>query len=95
MSVLTPPRKRAGQASGRRRLDGEVLDVATVAVLLGTSEKCVRARIARGLLPHRRFGGRIVVLADELEIFLAALPGISAEKALRNVAARNGQGPTP
>ena len=71
-----------------RRFRGEVLDVPAVAERLGVTQKLVRARIARGLLPHRRYSGRIVVLAAELERFLAALPGVSAEQALVNVSAR-------
>ncbi len=57
-----PPRKRKGQGSGPRRLNGVVLDVPAAAELLGATEKVVRARAARGLLPWRRWGGRILFL---------------------------------
>jgi hypothetical protein len=85
-----PPPKRAGRASGRRRLDGAVKDVAGVAAFLGTTEKAVRAQIARGLLPHRRLGGRVVVIADELVEYLRRLPGVTLDEAVRNVATRAG-----
>jgi hypothetical protein len=71
-----------------------VLDVATVAVLLGTSEKCVRARVARQLLPHRKWASRVVFLRAEVMAFLSQLEGCTVDQALENVAARNGQGPT-
>jgi excisionase family DNA binding protein len=71
-----------------RRLQGETLDVRATAAYLGTTEKTVRARIARGTLPHRRFGGRIVVLRAELEGFFSGLPGVSAEEARANIRAR-------
>lgn len=49
--VRRPPRKRKGQASSPRGLEGAVLDVAAAAELLGATENVVRARAARGLLP--------------------------------------------
>lgn len=81
----TPPRKRPGQALGRRSLNGTVKDVASLAAMLGVSEGKVRSAAARGMLPHRRWGGRVVFLAQEVEAFLAALPGVSAKEALENV----------
>lgn len=83
-----PPRKQKGQASGPRRLDGAVLDVAAAAELLGVTENLVRARAARGLLPWRRWGGRVLFLRDELLAFVATLPGVSVQQALENVGAR-------
>ena len=86
-----PPRKREGQAKGPRRLNGELRDVATQAQALGISEKALRAKVARGTIPYRRDGGRIVFLAEEVSAFLHALPGVSVEEALQNVAARRGE----
>lgn len=83
-----PPRKQKGQASGPRRLAGAVLDVAAAGELLGVTEKVVRARAARGLLPWRRWGGRVLFLREELLAFMAALPGVSIQQALENVGAR-------
>jgi hypothetical protein len=103
MSNRRPPRKKAGVPTGPRRFDGEVvLDVAAVTQML-TGEpageekkagKVVRSRVARGLLPHRRWGGRIIFLRSEILTFLDKLPGVTSEQALENIAARNGQGPT-
>jgi hypothetical protein len=86
----TPPRKRKGMKSGRRRLDGEVLDVAAGAELIGETEKATRSQIARGLLPYRRLGGRVVLLRSELLEYLRRLPGVTLAQALENGRARNG-----
>jgi hypothetical protein len=83
-----PPKKQAGQATGRRRLNGAVLDVPAMADRLGDTEKGIRAKIARGLLPYRRLGGRIAFLSDEVDAFLHQLPGVSVAEALANIAAR-------
>ena len=91
MSRATP-RKRAGIATGRRRLAGALLDIPALAAKLGESEKAARAQIARGMIPYRRLGGRIVVLADELDRYLQALPGVTVEQALEASHARNGHG---
>ena len=83
-----PPRKQVAHATGRRRFDGELLDVAGGARLLGITEKAARARIARNLLPHRRLNGRVVFIRRELLEFLTGLPGVTAAEALANVAQR-------
>lgn len=85
-----PPKKRPGQAIGRRTLNGATKDVATLAAMLGTTEAKIRSSVARGLLPYRRWGGRIVFLESEVEEFLKKLPGVSVEEAIRHVASRNG-----
>jgi hypothetical protein len=87
------PRKQADKPTGPRRFNGALWDVATAAKELGENEKAVRSQIARGLLPHRRLGGRVVLIADEVRDFLRQLPGVTAAEALVNVGARNGQGP--
>ena len=47
-----------------------------VARLLSRSEQAVRTMIARGHLPSRRLGRRVMILADELETCLKSLkPG--------------------
>jgi hypothetical protein len=86
------PKKSAGQATGPRprRLDGEVLDITATAALLGTSAHTIRARAARGLLPHRRWAGRIVFLRREVLEFLTKLDGCTLAEALANVATRTG-----
>jgi Helix-turn-helix domain len=90
MPRKAPPRKQAGQPTGRRRFNGAEMDVAGQARELGITEKALRSQVARGVIPYRRHGGRIVFLPDEVRDFLRRLPGVTAEQALANVAARNG-----
>jgi hypothetical protein len=72
-----PPKKRAGLPTGRRRIDGEALDVAAITRFYGNaSEKQTRAQIARGLIPARRFGGRMIGLRSELLEHLRSLPRV-------------------
>jgi hypothetical protein len=83
-----PPAKRSGVASGPRRLNGSLLDVASMARELGVTEKGVRARVARGVVPFRRWSGRIVFLREDVEAYLRQLPGVTVDQALANLAAR-------
>jgi hypothetical protein len=84
-----PPRKQSGQAKRPRRFDGLLAkDIAGQAGELGETEKALRAQVARGTIPYRRLGGRIIFLPDEIREFLRQLPGVTAEQALANVAAR-------
>jgi hypothetical protein len=64
------------------------MDVDTAAAFLGDTPKGTRSKIARGLIPHRRLAGRIILVRSELEQWLAALPGISAAEAIANAQAR-------
>ena len=82
------PLKQAGIRTGRRQLAGALLDVSGAAELLGVTEKVIRAQAARMLLPHRRWGGRLVFMRKELEEFFVSLPGCSKDTALENVEAR-------
>lgn len=77
-------------ARGPRRFDGKLLDVRGAAELLGVSQKVVRARVHRHLLPFRRFGGRVLFVRDELERFVDELPGCSAQEAKHNLIMRSG-----
>ena len=86
-----PPRKEKGKPTGRRRFDGELLDVEGVGTWLGQEKKQTYSQIARGLLPHRRLAGRIVCVRSELIEFLRQLPGVTVDQALANVAARQGE----
>jgi len=88
---MKPPAKRTGVATGPRRLDGAVLDVATMARDLGDTEKGIRAKVARGLLPYRRLGSRICFLRDDVSAYLRRLPGVSVDEALANGKARTGR----
>ena len=87
-----PPKKRPGQGKGPRTLNGELMAVAAVATFLGCNPKVVRARIGRGLLPHRRWGGRIIVLRSELIQFMQRLEGTSVDEAVKNQRARGNGG---
>jgi len=84
----TPPKRKPGTGAGPRRLAGELLDVRSAAELLGATELTVRGQIARGRLPYRRLGGRVVCIRTELLQFLNELPGVTLEEARANTAAR-------
>jgi excisionase family DNA binding protein len=58
------------------------LTIAEAAPPRGLTEKAVRQKIFRGQLPYRKLGRRVLIPADELERFLAALPGKTAEEAV-------------
>jgi hypothetical protein len=83
--MRVPPRKQHGQGTGPRRVNGALLDVASGAVFLGVTEKALRARVARRLVPFRRFGGRLVFVRAELETFVSTLAGCSVSEAIANV----------
>ena len=65
-----------------------LLDVASAAHLLGCSERSLRARVARQLVPYRKLDCRVVFRRDELQQFIEDLPGCSLEAARANAAAR-------
>ena len=75
----------------RRSYDGALLDVTAAAVLLGMSERAIRARISRRTLPYRKFSGRIVFVRSELEMFVQDLPGVSLIEAKENLAMRQSE----
>lgn len=64
----------------------KLLSVKEAAAELGISERAAWQRIYRGELPHRRWGGKVVVVPSELEKFIATLPGLSAEEAAGKIA---------
>ena len=86
-----PPPKKTGQGKGPRSFRGNLLDVAGLAEEQGMTQKTIRARVDRGLLPYRKWGGRIVFIRSEIEEFFQNLPGRSADEALRNQVERQGQ----
>jgi len=49
-------------------------NIPEVARLIGRTEIATRRLIERGDLPARRWGRRVVVLADDLETFIRNLP---------------------
>ena len=79
-----PPKKKLGQATGPRTIKGAILDVHALAREWGITENTVRSRVARHLIPFRRWGGRVVFIRGELDSFLKSLPGVSTEEALNN-----------
>jgi excisionase family DNA binding protein len=85
---VTDSRQRG---AGQRRLNGALLDVRHAAQFLGVTEKTLRARVARRVVPFRRFGGRVVFLKTELESFLSCLDGCTRDEALGNMYQRLGQ----
>ena len=63
-------------------METKFLKVPEAAKLLGISERAAWKRLYRGELPYRRWGKRVLIPVAELEAFMAALPGKSAEEAL-------------
>ena len=61
------------------------LTISEAAEPLGLSEKALRQRIFRGQIPYRKLGRRVLIPADELEKFLTALPGKTADEAVAAV----------
>ena len=57
------------------------LTVPQAAKIAGKSERAVWLDIYRGRFPHCRHGRKVIVLRDELLLFLKSLPGVSAEEA--------------
>ena len=71
-----------------RRFNGELLDISAASQLLGCSQKTLRARVSRRLVPFRKFSGRILFRRTEIERFFADLPGCLPEEAKRNLEVR-------
>ena len=62
---------------GPRRIRGQFVDVPEIALYLGLTLKATRARIARGEIPARRFGRRVVALRGELDAWMQKLPRVT------------------
>lgn len=84
-----PPKKQPGQGTGPRAFNGLALDVRTAAALVGDTEKGIRGKVARRLIPFRRLGARIIFLRAELEQWLATLDGCNLDEAKKNREARH------
>ena len=63
------------------------ITIAEAAPALGLTERALRQRIFRGEVPYRKLGRRVLLSAEELERFMNALPGTTAEAAAATVAA--------
>jgi hypothetical protein len=75
-------------AATRRAINGEILDVASAAELLGCTAKSLRARVSRRTVPFRRLGSRVVFRRSELLEFFDTLDGCSPAEARENLARR-------
>ena len=85
-----PPKKKKKKDDPivPRRVNGALMDVHTAASFVGVTEKDIRGKVSRRLLPFRRLGGRIVFIRRELESYLSALDGCPLEEALMNMRER-------
>ncbi len=70
-------------------MKGEGMGVKEGAEYLGLTEKCLRRRIDRGLVPHRKVGRSILLWKTELEQWREKLPGCGVAEALANLQNRN------
>lgn len=82
--MRNPPKKQKGQAKGRRTIKGGLLGIPEAADVLGVTEKMLRNRVDRRLVPFRRWGSRIVFRKNDLDEWWEALPGCSIAEALEN-----------
>ena len=69
----------------------EYLDVGEAADLIGISVGSLRHRIFRKEIPYKKLGRRVMFSKPELEKFLRALPGVSAEQALQEIGRIHGR----
>lgn len=60
-------------------------DVRGIAAWLGATEGKVRSAVERGMLPYHKWGGRVIFLVDELELYFKRLPGLSVDEAIANI----------
>jgi len=54
--------------------DPAVLRIPDVAKILNTTELNCRRMVERGQVPARRLGRRVIILRDELDLYLKGLP---------------------
>jgi excisionase family DNA binding protein len=65
-----------------------LLDVRAAAQLIGCTEKSLRARVARHVIPYKKLGKRILFPREELLHFINNLPGVTLAEARANQEAR-------
>ena len=56
------------------------LDVKLAFIYLGTTPTAIYAAVARRLIPHRRFGRKLVFDKIELDTYIKALEGVSVDE---------------
>ena len=88
-------KERTKRKFQRRRYDGELVDVAASAAILGGTEKAIRARIARGQIPFLRLGGRILMRRSALVEYLRALEVVSVAQAVEAIRRSSADGGGP
>lgn len=69
----------------------ELLYISDAASYFNCSQKAIRRRVERKILPYRRLGGRICFLRSELQAFIENLPGTSLAEAQANLTLRSGE----
>jgi excisionase family DNA binding protein len=69
----------------------KVLTVPEAAQELGITERAAWQRVYRKQIPFRRWGRKVVVIADELDNFLKGLPGAQPRRQRRRQRRRPGE----
>lgn len=77
--------KRPVKLGGSMGSKAKFLTVPQTAEKMGKSERAIWQRVYRGQIPHIRWGKSVLIPETELEKFLAALPGMTAEEAVQKV----------
>ena len=75
----------------KQEVVGAILYVSDAASYLNCSQKAIRSKVERQIIPYRRLGGRICFLRTELEQFITDLPGVGLDEARANLALRSGE----
>jgi excisionase family DNA binding protein len=60
---------------GEDNIADEYLGIDELAALLGITRKSAYQRVARGQIPHRKWGRKLVFVRAEIVAFLDSLPG--------------------
>jgi hypothetical protein len=63
----------------------EALTVPQAAAIIGKTERATWLDIARGKVPHRRWGRKVIILRSELLEFLKTLPGKSVGEVVEKI----------
>lgn len=80
-----------GLTCAKQEVVGAILYVSDAASYLNCSQKAIRSKVERQIIPYRRLGGRICFLRSELEEFISTLPGTTLAEARENLALRHGE----
>ncbi len=69
-------------AKADRTISGRYGGLAEAAAYLGKTDKAVRKLVERRAVPFRRAGKRLVFDLEELDLWVASLPGVAVEEAV-------------